>query len=678
MADTYLIQAPLHNYFFKNDATAAVNGSVEVFFPAGQSVTKATLYSDRAATVAIANPILLSSNGGAAPFYVKAAQEYRVVIKDSAGAILNTVDNWMPNDDGTSGGGGSGTSMNNGLTNGQFDEIRTFTKSSDIPGTVYDPDTNVAPGWFFRQDSPTTTKNLITYENVSTESLEGHPMHALLITSSDIQAGESLRDLRQEIGQVNAYAGQDITFNCQMKSYAAGTTTTVTLLVEYNYGTGNASPSEIITLTTFTVNNNWQKFNFNHTLKQLTGKTVTEDSSLTLILRYEPGQIISVGTTNLSLLRGKLTNPIYVKEDFGTERARELGMMSTFLDNNGLDTNYEPISLDGNGNLASLSQSGRVVLAPTNHPPHASLLCDGTHHNVSDYVDNTPLKRLYDVLPNASTTGDLIVTSAGADVTFTSKAGSGAPASAYSVGTAASSFTLTNDSGASQPLGGPGAFTATVAADNTVTIERTVNGAYAWSTTGNWAFTQGGVVPPAPTTYLFYAAAVNVAGTYQDSWNGPWTAGAGSTAYAVWNTVFCDGFGTITQNEDPAVGTTWLYRFEARPFEVTSYTNGSPTTKYAFAIKPTSLDLGQWGINNAANRGWAANTTYQTQAVTGVIGVPDGAAGFSGYGALGSTLTQGNFDQTFAWPSIIMYFTVDGQGPCQIPRLGLPHAQLYL
>lgn len=665
MADTYLIQAPLHNYFFKNDATAAVNGSVEVFFPAGQSVTKATLYSDRAATVAIANPILLSSNGGAAPFYVKAAQEYRVVIKDSAGAILNTVDNWMPNDDGTSGGGGSGTSMNNGLTNGQFDEIRTFTKSSDIPGTVYTQDTNVAPGWFFRQNSPTTTKNLLTYQNVSTESLEGHPMHALLITSSDIQAGESLRDLRQEIGQVNAYAGQDITFNCQMKSYAAGTTTTVTLLVEYNYGTGNASPGEIITLTTFSVTNNWQKFNFNHTLKQLTGKTVTEDSSLTLTLRYEPGQIISVGTTNLSLLRGKLTNPIYVKEDFGTERSREIGMMSTFLDNNGLDTNYEPISLDGNGNLASLSQSGRVVLAPTNHPPHASLLCDGTHHNVSDYVDNTPLKRLYEVLPNAATTGDLIVTSAGADVTFESKGGSGAPATPFTVGTATSNFTLENDSGSSSPLGG-GGFTATVATDGTVDIDRDANGAYGWSLTAIWPYT------PTPDytgiTNFLNMDSNSDSGVVQPFYAYPWTASAGGSAQAPWYPIVSDSFGVIRYIPNNAPGPDWQYAVENRGFTIPNYTNGSATTKYGFQIKPVSTDLGGFKINTVTAQGWPdnnfGNQKYAGTGVTGVIGVPDTASSTGGQGVLGyGDLGQiGPTQKDSAWPSIVMYFTVDGQG----------------
>ncbi len=117
---------------------------------------------------------------------------------------------------------------------------------------------------------------------------------------------------------------------------------------------------------------------------------------------------------------------------------------------------------------------------------------------------------------------------------------------------------------------------------------------------------------------------------------------------------------------------SFQYAVEQRPFTIPSYTTGSATTKYGFQIKPISNNLGAWGINTAANQGWVgiSQGKYQAASITGVIGVPDAAAAFSGYGALGTSTGGSPNDQLYAWPSIIMYFTIDGNGSLPTPSFG--------
>jgi hypothetical protein len=88
-----VVMPPGRQAYFNTDDTPLVGGRLRTF-AAGTSTPKAT-YSDAAATVANANPVVLDARGEATVYWQGA---YRVQLETAAGAVIWTVDNFVADD----------------------------------------------------------------------------------------------------------------------------------------------------------------------------------------------------------------------------------------------------------------------------------------------------------------------------------------------------------------------------------------------------------------------------------------------------------------------------------------------------------------------------------------------------------------------------------------------------
>jgi hypothetical protein len=79
---------------FKNDGTVNSGGTINVY--AAGTTTPLTLYSNTGLSVTVTNPITLDGGGRHAITYIAAGTSYKLLIKDSAGNTVETIDNIDP------------------------------------------------------------------------------------------------------------------------------------------------------------------------------------------------------------------------------------------------------------------------------------------------------------------------------------------------------------------------------------------------------------------------------------------------------------------------------------------------------------------------------------------------------------------------------------------------------
>ena len=422
MADTFLLNSPLINYFHYATGTEvgelADAGTLE-FFEADDHSTHQDTYSDPLGAVVNTNPIVLSAIGSAPPIYLK-DDKYYIEIKDKLGNVLETLDDYIPN--GSASGGGDVTKQDeNILANSQFIYQVEFSESETTPGLIEQSEVHVGAAWGFFQDAATTTKNVITFNDIATEAIEGNPLDEIQIDSSDVQTGETAKDLRQRFGFVNQYQEEPITFSFQMQNKNAGTVP-VELLIQKNYGPGG-SDEEFISLTTFNVPSTRTKFSFNYTLPTNSGKTIGPNSSIWVVLRIALGQTCSLTITNALILPGTVATPVYPECPYSEMRSRSLGVAAD-IGQTGVPYNYAYMK-QIRGQYIPTQETGQMKVFTIDKQPANFHRCDGATLNVKDYtIPYVANRRLFNEIGNTfGGSGELVVTSDGPTVKFDSAIG---------------------------------------------------------------------------------------------------------------------------------------------------------------------------------------------------------------------------------------------------------------
>ena len=442
------INTPLINYFFykapltQNGPNVPLAGGFLFFFDDNNHDVMLPTYSDVSnpdEPVVNPNPLPLGAAGDCPLFYLN-NQLYYIVITDSSGDIENpiaTINHYNPADFQDEGS----LVNNNFITNGQFSYPIEFWEDSQETGLITDPVTAVAWGWEFLQDPGTTTKNIVTFNEINNDNVPGDPILEIQLDSSNV-GSEQTKEFRSRVGAVNFMIGQVVTFSFFMQSKTSGNVPVV-LLLEKFYGL-NGSDTEIITLNPFTVTPTRDQYVFSTTLPTNVGKIIGAGNYVAIRLQPGLGQACTFAATNALMLPGNLTAtpPSYAEESFGDTVSQILGV-STQIDNAGLNQNFTPYYYN-NGTILPIQRTGEIILMTKNTNPAFTNLCDGSSRNVSDYDTATkiPNRRLYDVIGRQyGGTGELVVTSSNNVVTFESGVGAIAK-TAYGAGT--TSFTIAN------------------------------------------------------------------------------------------------------------------------------------------------------------------------------------------------------------------------------------------
>jgi hypothetical protein len=428
------------NYLQPPGPNIPLAGGFIYFYLDNNRTVQANSYSDVSnpnAPVVNPNPIQLGSSGECPLFYLDDTFYY-IVITDNTGDQSNPVqviEHYSPSEV------LSATSAfnDNFIVNPQFNYPIEFYQLGNDPGTITDAETTVAWSWEFLQDAITDSENLVTFNNISGQQVEGNPINEIVLTCSVASSSETTKDFRAFLGTVDFYQGNFLTFCAQMQSQN-GRTLTVELYLELNYGTGG-SLSTLTLLTTFTIGITLKKYSFAFQMPSIVGNIVGPDNYSAIRIRPGIQQTCIFAMTNVMVVPGSQIEPIYVDESEGFSKAQILGD-STNISDAGLYENYSSYYYS-DGQIFPYADTGTMVICPTGLLQNFRTVCDGTSRSISGYTtNNIPNQRLYDAIGTTfGASGDLIVTSSGNVVTFTSAVGA-REKSPYTGGT--TTFTVNN------------------------------------------------------------------------------------------------------------------------------------------------------------------------------------------------------------------------------------------
>lgn len=462
---TYRPNAPFVNYFFllapdpESGANIPNAGGTLTFYddnnrsPSGLLATYSDV-SDPENPVVNDNPLELGADGSAPLIYFQ-DKLYYIVEKDSNGVVVRTYEHFYYPYTGN-GGGGNGNENQNYVPDGQFIFPIDFTQSTNPIGTITQPKTPVSWSVDFYQDPNTTTKNVVTFESISNESIQSSPPNQVVLTSQSVMAGETQKDFKVTIGDVNFCQASQPNANplsISLEGYSKiGGAPIVTVLAEKNYGNGG-SPTETTTIATFTLNNQRTQYWYNQwTPDSNEGKTIGEGSTLSIIWRIALGQICQVAITNLlvsnSVAPTQDVAPVYPIDGLSKIAAHVWGdNVRQQMSNTGLQNIYQPYVYTATSDIINQSNTGKLFLALKTASFPDAVRCDHSQYKTTDYNDiQIPYARLYKGQPGSignafGSSGDLVVTSSNNVVTFTLEKG-GREKTPYTNGTTGAALTV--------------------------------------------------------------------------------------------------------------------------------------------------------------------------------------------------------------------------------------------
>lgn len=516
-----------------------VNGSMETFKDSARTTHKAT-YSDRPRTTPLPNPIpanaagvLSDGTGTPVPLYLSDDENYYLVIRDSAGAIVQTIPNWNAD--------------NAFSTHPQFDEIVT---TNYIPNaqfrslvngkTLYsNDDLNVGnavliarDNWYLRRDVLTSTNTLEFKEfAVGQTDVPFNPKYYLNFSCS-VGSTEIEKDATVDIGDADSFSNQEVTFSIWAKS---STLSTIEIIADQDFGGGGSTPVKPI-VDSFVLTNDWAQYSTTFTVADVTAKTLGTNNRFRMRVRYPLNAICNVDISEPQLNIG--------------DTILEFDYQPLIMNdgNASKDAIPQPTDTDG-GKSLTLNEDNITNEWRSNPPigcpvafagkasklPDGYLLCDHTLYKSSDY------QRLADIIEQQwgfDFFGIQGFASIGATYTYFT----GEPGTVIAAADVSTGFTITNttlgtdndvraylrdtDKGIMLPKA-VGSVTASAAATSPFTI----------------VFEDGNALIPARTFITFTDGSTIVGGNY-------WTYSVPTpTNYYVWYKV--DGAGA-----DPAPGGT--------------------------------------------------------------------------------------------------------------------------
>lgn len=444
----YAINTPLINYFiYKNGPKIGeplVAGKLH-FYRNDDHAVRADTYSDVSDPqnpVVNTNPIVLSAVGSCPPIYLQDIP-YFIIIESAEGEVDSTLTNYRGAVFGQDTNNISDTS-NNLLANGQFSYPIQFNRIDQTEGEITQAITEVAFGWNFVQDFGLESNN-VKFNNIASELIEGDPQFECIVTSIPVLS-ETDKYLTGIYGSATAFEGFEMTFSIQMVNKNLSGTVPVNISIEKNFGEGG-SPTLIQNIETFDVDATRTKFIVSFTNPSSVDAVVGPGNYAAIRINFPLNQFLSVGLTNVLLELGSFENPIYVGQDFSTEVSQILGS-STEIENLGIADNYSLMTYV-DGLISPVARTGEIVISAEglDFPDKLEIETPGQSLLVSGYSEkNIPYRRLYDVIGNTyggSNEHDLIVTSSGNVVTFTSGIGT-RQISDYTNGNIGSSFVVAN------------------------------------------------------------------------------------------------------------------------------------------------------------------------------------------------------------------------------------------
>jgi len=263
---TVVISTPPYLYFSDNDGNPLSGGKIETYL-AG-TTTPQTTYTDASGTVANANPVVCDSSGRCVIFLDNSVS-YKYVVKDSLGSTIRTIDNITPFT--VSGSIASGSVTNTMLANMAANTVKVRAAST----TGAPSDLAIAASQLVGRGA---TGDMAAITLGSGLSMSGTTL------SASASAGLT------QIATSTPTGVATVTFSSIPQTYrglylvwnALSGTSTGTLQIDYDYGSGFAAASNV---------------NF----KQIEGTVITATNGTTALAASIPSTLAAANTSSGNL-----------------------------------------------------------------------------------------------------------------------------------------------------------------------------------------------------------------------------------------------------------------------------------------------------------------------------------------------------------------------------------------
>lgn len=415
MATSYYTAPNFHVVFRDATGEPAINGTAE-FFRAADHGTHKAVYEDRDGTIPLPNPVTLNSQGVIAdatgtpkPVYYADDEPYYVVVRDSGGAIVQTVDNWNSNLAFFPLPAIEESNLTNYILNPQF---RYFEKQN-LTNTDLFPASHVAEeGWYFYKANSTSTNQIDFMEfPVGQTDVPYNPVYYLKF-SCTAAGPETEKRILLKFRDVVSFSGQTMSFGVWARS-ETGSLSTMRLIVTQRYRTTPTDDYDLTVIETFTVPTTWtflSKENF--TIPSVAGKTINlGEDEFEIALGMPLNQIAIISFTNVQMNLGEIIydfNYTSSEEESNRKKAYELEQISGLADTTNTNYGYSLFS-DGHYYLFR-NETGKIETYLLGNLPKYCLPMDGSTYQREAIIPGTgnrvSYNRLYQTWANDSNIQD--------------------------------------------------------------------------------------------------------------------------------------------------------------------------------------------------------------------------------------------------------------------------------
>jgi len=527
------------------DATGKplISGSMETFKATDHGTHKAT-YEDRPLAIALPNPIpanaagVLSDSGGAPkPVYFADDENYYLVIRDSLGNIVMTVDDWNADNAFSTKPQIDEVVTTNFIPNAQFRTLvngKTLYSNDDL--NVTNNILIARDNWYLRRDVLTSTNTLEFKEFIVGQTdVTFNPKYYLNFACS-VTSTETIKDITVDIGDVETFSNQEMTLAIYAKS---STLAQIEVLADQDFGAGGSTQA-IEILESFQLTSSWAQYNSTFTAADVGGKTVGTDNKFRFRIRVPLNAICDVDLANIQLNIGNTVLEFDFQPSIMNDGNASKDAIPQPAKANGVDDSFKSLSIaaDGITNIwYAACPTGFVGYFPISTVPDGWLEANG--QTLSGIESETSIYRrlrntigvtggygedgFIQIQPGAFAYGSIICNKFDTSTTDIADGTTG--------------FTF-----ATEQQGGDKGFTVALTAAGQITVTNKSNGivtdAAAGTTTSTVTVTQQG------TAILPEITEIDVAGTTAGTY---FLISAVGTDFYIWFTV--NGIGT-----DPAVG----------------------------------------------------------------------------------------------------------------------------
>lgn len=385
---------PVFHYVFRDrEGRPAANGTV-AFFKNSDQVTPKPVYEDAAGTIPFPNPINLNNAGVIAdatgapkPVYLENDEDYYIVVKDSAGDTIQTVENWNSDLAEFPTPGIEDANLTNYVLNPQF---RYFVKQNWTNDEL-DLATLIAhEGWYFFKANSTSTNQIDFIEfTVGQTEVPYNPKYYLRFNCTGA-APETEKRILFKLRDVISFSGQTMSFSVWARS-ETGAPTTMRLIVTQRYELSPVDEYDLTVIDTFTVPTTWTKLTKeNFTIPSVEGKTINEgEDEFEIALGMPLNQVAIIGFTNVQLNIGAILLEFqYVSSEMELIQKKAYQLPNGTIDETENHYGHDIVSL-GNDGIAYRDTTGKIETYLLGKLPDFCLSMDGDTLERLAYIPGT-------------------------------------------------------------------------------------------------------------------------------------------------------------------------------------------------------------------------------------------------------------------------------------------------